>query len=167
MVVTSTETNLESVSMDLVADFDASVDQVWQLWADPDLLSRWWGPPSHVTTFEQFDFVPGGTATFVMNGPNEHVHRGWWRISDVSPPTGLEFVDGFADIDGNVSQDLPTSTVRVTLTERGEGTRMLITSQYQTREGFDLIVSQGMEAGWRLCVGQMDALLTEPVASPA
>ena len=34
--------------------------QVWQLWADPRLLERWWGPPSHPATVVEHDLRPGG-----------------------------------------------------------------------------------------------------------
>jgi hypothetical protein len=30
----------------LVAEFDAPIERVWQLWADPRQLERWWGPPT-------------------------------------------------------------------------------------------------------------------------
>ena len=44
--------------------------RVWQLWADPRLLERWWGPPGFPATFEHHDLTPGGTITYFMSGPD-------------------------------------------------------------------------------------------------
>ncbi len=38
--------------------------------ADPDHLVRWWGPKGFTNTFHEFDFRPGGTWRFVMQGPD-------------------------------------------------------------------------------------------------
>ena len=35
MSVTSVDKNLDSLTITLVADFDAPIERVWQLWADP------------------------------------------------------------------------------------------------------------------------------------
>ena len=39
-----------SRTMTLEAEFDASPERVWQLWADPRQLERWWGPPTYPAT---------------------------------------------------------------------------------------------------------------------
>jgi len=41
--VVSVEKDFDSLSLILVADFDAPIERVWQLWADPRQLERWWG----------------------------------------------------------------------------------------------------------------------------
>jgi uncharacterized protein YndB with AHSA1/START domain len=50
MSVTSIEKDYDRLTLTLVADFDAPIERVWQLWADPRQLERWWGPPSHRAT---------------------------------------------------------------------------------------------------------------------
>jgi uncharacterized protein YndB with AHSA1/START domain len=51
MTVISMDTNPEALSMTLVAEFDAGVERVWQLFEDPRQLERWWGPPTYPATF--------------------------------------------------------------------------------------------------------------------
>ena len=53
MSVTSVDTDYDNLTTTLVADFDAPIDEVWQLWADPRKLERWWGPPTYPATFEK------------------------------------------------------------------------------------------------------------------
>ena len=46
--------------MTITAEFDATVERSWQLWADPRQLERWWGPPTYPATVVEHDLVPGG-----------------------------------------------------------------------------------------------------------
>ena len=43
MPVTAVRKDAQSRTMTLEAEFDASPERVWQLWADPRQLERWWG----------------------------------------------------------------------------------------------------------------------------
>ena len=159
MPVTTVDKDLENLTMTLVAEFDSSVDRVWDLWADPRKLERWWGPPSHPATFERHDLTPGGEAAYFMTGPEGDRHHGWWRVVAVEPPGSLVFEDGFADDAGRPAESMPTSTTRVELTERDGRTRMEIRAQFQSREQMQQLLDMGMAEGLQQSVGQMDALL--------
>jgi uncharacterized protein YndB with AHSA1/START domain len=60
---------------------DAPQDRVFRAFADPTHLARWWGPNGFSSTFEVFEFWPGGIWRFAMHGPdgtnypNESVFR--------------------------------------------------------------------------------------------
>src|SRR5436309_14254209 len=98
--------------MTLIAEFEAPIGQVWELWSDRSKLERWLGPPTHPATIDEHDLTPGGEITFFMTGP-EGVSWGRWKISAVDPPTSLEFTDAFTDADGTPIADMPVSTFRV------------------------------------------------------
>jgi uncharacterized protein YndB with AHSA1/START domain len=159
MSVTSIDKDLDQLSITLIADFDAPMERVWQLWADPRLLERWWGPPSYPATVEQHELAPGGAVTYVMTGPEGDRHRGWWRVTSVDPPASLEFTDGFADDDGAPAAGMPVMTVRMRLIERDGGTRMELRSFFESREQMEQVLAMGALEGLREAVGQMDALL--------
>ena len=161
MSVTSVEKNLDSLTITLVADFDAPIERVWQLWADPRKLERWWGPPSYPATVEKYDLTPGGDVTYVMTGPDGDQPRGWWRVTSVNPPKSLEFTDGFANHDGTPNADMPITRVHMQLTEHGGGTRMELRSVFESREQMEQLVSMGVVEGLQQAVGQMDALLAD------
>lgn len=161
MTVTSVDKDFDNLTLTLIADFAAPIERVWRLWADPRQLERWWGPPTYPATVEQHDLAPGGEVTYFMTGPEGDTHRGWWQITSVTPPTTLEFTDGFADQDGKKATDLPVSTVRMQLTEHGGGTRMELRSAFDSREQMEQLMKMGAEEGLQEAVGQMDALLTE------
>ena len=161
MTVTSLEKNLDTLTLMLIADFDATPERVWQLWADPRLLERWWGPPTHPATFEDHNLTPGGSAAYFMTGPDGERYRGWWRITSVDPPKSLEFTAGFADEAGEPAAGMPVTAVHMQLAEHDGGTRMELRSVFDSREEMDQVLAMGVEEGLRLAVGQMDALLAD------
>jgi uncharacterized protein YndB with AHSA1/START domain len=61
--VTSVDTDYDNLTITLIADFDAPIEQVWDLWSDPRKLERWWSPPAYPATFETHNLTPGGEAT--------------------------------------------------------------------------------------------------------
>ena len=150
VTVTRVDKDYDRLTITFVADFDAPVERVWQLWADPRKLERWWGPPSYPATVEEHDLTPGGRVTYFMTGPDGHRHRGSWRITSVNAPKSLEFID---------SCEMPTSTVHVQLSETDGGTQMVVRSAFDSREQLDRSVELGSAEGLRLCLDQMDALL--------
>lgn len=159
MSVTSTDKDLDKLTFTLIADFDAPMERVWDLWADPRKLERWWGPPGYPATFERHDLTPGGEVAYYMTSPEGERYRGWWRIVSVDAPKALEFEDGFADEDGKPIADMPVSTARMQLTEHEGGTRMELRSGFESREQMDQIMEMGAAEGLEQAVGQMDALL--------
>jgi len=159
MSITSVDTDHDNLTITLVADFDAPIDQVWELWSDPRKLERWWGPPTYPATFEKHDLIPGREVTYSMTGPAGDRHYGVWRVTAVDPPTSLEFADVFADADGTPIADMPVSRVRVRLTERGSGTRMEMRSKFESREDLEKWLSTGTLEGQQQAIAQMDVLL--------
>ena len=69
MTVTGVRKNPETLTMTLDAEFDASLERVWQLWADPRKLERWWGPPTYPATVTAHDLRSGGRVEYHMTGP--------------------------------------------------------------------------------------------------
>ncbi|GAA2726074.1 SRPBCC domain-containing protein [Actinocorallia aurantiaca] len=159
MSVTDTRKDLENLTFTLIADFEAPVERVWRLWADPRRLERWWGPPAFPATVKEHDLTPGGDVAYFMTGAEGEQYHGWWRITSVEPPTSLEFVDGFADAEGKPDEDRPTTVIRVRLTARDGGTRMEMHSTFDSLEQMEQLIDMGMAEGMEQAVGQMDALL--------
>jgi uncharacterized protein YndB with AHSA1/START domain len=158
MSITSVDTDYDNLTITLIADFDAPIEQVWDLWSDPRKLERWWGPPTHPATFEKHDLTPGGEATYFMTGP-EGAMWGAWRVRAVDPPASLEFTNFFADTDGTPVADMPAFTVRVWLTERDDGTRMEMHVRFESGEDMERMVNMGTVDGLQRAVSQIDGLL--------
>jgi uncharacterized protein YndB with AHSA1/START domain len=159
LTVVRVDKDVDNLTLTVVAEFDAPVERVWQLWADPRQLERWWGPPTWPATVERHELTPGGEVRYFLTGPDGARSRGWWRITSVDAPRSLEFVDGFADQDGAPRDDLRTTTVRVRLAGSEGGTRMEIRSTFASLEHMEQVVELGAVEAFQLAVGQADALL--------
>jgi uncharacterized protein YndB with AHSA1/START domain len=160
MTVTNVQKDLDAHTMTVTCAYDAPIERVWELWADPRKLERWWGPPTYPATFVEHDFTPGGRASYFMTGPEGDRHHGWWEFLSIDPPHGLHVRDGFADESGSHNDDLPVSTFHVKLVEGPAGrTTMTITSAFASRESMQQLLEMGMEQGLSAALGQIDALL--------
>lgn len=162
MSVTDLKKDLEAGSLAVAAEYGATPEQVWELWANPRLLERWWGPPSHPATVTDHDLSPGGRVRYYMTGPDGEQYHGGWRVLAATPPRRLELEDFFADSDGNEDAGLPTSTSVVTISEKPGGkTEMVIVTRYSSPEDLSKVLEMGMEEGVLASLGQTDALLAE------
>jgi uncharacterized protein YndB with AHSA1/START domain len=159
MSIVSVEKDFDSLRLVLIAEFDAPIERVWQLWADPRQLERWWGPPSHPATVEHHRLATGGEVAYFMTGPAGEQSRGWWRVTSVDSPRSLEFTDGFANQDGTPNADTPTTDVQVRLTEQDGRTRMELRFMFDSTEHMEQLERWGAFDVFSQSVGQMDALL--------
>ena len=160
MTVTNVHKDPEAMTMTITAEFDAPVGRVWQLWEDPRQLERWWGPPTYPATVVDHDLTPGGGVSYFMTGPEGDQPHGWWRVTEVDAPRRLEFENGLADNTGVPNPDMPSMTVRVTLSEQPTGgTRMEIETAFPSLPAMEQFMSMGMEEGMTSAVSQMDGIL--------
>ena len=161
MTVVSVEKDLEELTLVLVAEFAAPVERVWQLWADPRQLERWWGPPDFPSTVERHELSPGGTVSYTMVGPAGETSRGWWQVRTVDPPRSLEFTDGFADASGAPNPAMPTTEARVRLAEHDGGTRMVLRFRFDSVKRMKQLEEWGAFEVFPQSVAQMDAVLAD------
>ncbi|TDW60564.1 SRPBCC family protein [Kribbella pratensis] len=159
MSVTSINKDFEALTLTLVADFEASTDKVWDLWADPRKLERWWGPPTHPATMVDHDLTPGGRVFYYMTSPEGEKFHGLWQFIAVDPPKSLEFVDAFANADGEIDGALPPYVAHLELTAHDGGTRMELRASFDTREQMDQLLGIQMDIGMEQAMSQIDALL--------
>jgi uncharacterized protein YndB with AHSA1/START domain len=168
MTVTAVRKDTDNLTMTLDAEFDASPERVWQLWADPRQLERWWGPPTYPATVTSHALRPGGRVEYHMTGPEGDEAHGYWEIVEADAPRRLVFRDGFANADGTPNSDMPLNEARVSIAEIGEGrTRMTIQTIFPDAAAMEQLIAMGMEEGLNEAVGQIDAILAEDAAARA
>ena len=162
MTVTAVRKDPETLTLVITAEFDASPERVWELWADPRQLERWWGPPTYPATFTRHDLAPGSRVQYHMTGPEGDQFSGYWDILETDPPHRLYVHDGFAHGDGTPNDELPRNEFRVTIHGAGDGrTRMSIVSRFPSTEAMEQLLAMGMEEGLTQAVGQIDSILAE------
>lgn len=163
MTVISTSTDPEALTLTLVAEFAAPVEQVWQVWADPRLLEAWYCPPDYPATFTTYEFVVGGTAEYHATGPDGTRYPGWWTITAIDAPRRLDYTDGFADADGR-RLDAPAATRNtVTLEPIPGGTRMTLLCRFDDLPHLKQLQAMGQDEGMVLAAAQIDDLLVRAI----
>lgn len=159
MPVIDVRHDLDNHRLIIVADFAASVERVWQIYADPRQLEKIWGPPEYPATVVDHDLRPGGRVTYFMTGPEGEKYAGYWDITSVDEPREFTFDDGFADLDFNPNPDLPVSKNVFTFTAHEDGTRSTFVSTYPSAEALQQVLDMGMVEGATAAINQIDGLL--------
>jgi uncharacterized protein YndB with AHSA1/START domain len=161
MTVTNIQKDVETFTLTVTARFDASPSRLWQIWADPRQLERWWGPPTFPATFVAHDLRDGGKSTYYMTGPEGDEYHGWWNILVVEPDCMLKFEDGFSTDTGEVVPDLPVTIATMTLAAISENqTEMICVSEFSSLEAMEELVEMGMIEGFVLALSQVPQVLT-------
>ena len=164
MPVTRVDKDLEALTLTITAEYNADPKQVWDLWADPRKLERWWGPPTYPCTFIEHDLSVGGEMLYKMVGQeNGDEHYGRWRILSVDAPNHIEVQDVFANDDGSANEELPSTKFDVQITELDGGptTRMEIISSFSSLEEMEQMIEMGAVEGITASAGQIDAILAD------
>ncbi|MHB8959555.1 MAG: SRPBCC family protein [Candidatus Limnocylindrales bacterium] len=168
MTVTAIRKDPETLSMTVDAEFDATPERVWELWADPRQLERWWGPPTYPATVTSHDLRAGGRVEYHMTGPGGDQPHGYWEVVEAKAPRRIVFRDGFADADGRPNTDMPMTEAHVTISRVDGGrTRMTIESHFPDTAAMEQFLAMGMEQGIREAVAQIDAIIAARTPSPA
>jgi uncharacterized protein YndB with AHSA1/START domain len=63
--------------------------KVFEAFARPERLTHWWGPNGFTSTFEIFEFRPGGRWKFVLHGPDGSNHPNEWVFLELHAPSKL------------------------------------------------------------------------------
>ena len=71
--------------------FHAPCEVVFNAWADPELLSQWWGPKDFRNTFHEFNFKSSGTWKFTMHSPDGQDYINTCIFEDIIKPERIVF----------------------------------------------------------------------------
>mgnify|MGYP002130496646 CR=1 FL=1 len=80
MPVTSIDRDPSALTLTITADFPVSRQRLWDAYADPRQLEKFWGPPGWPATFSRHDFTPGGFSHYDMTGPDGERSGGYWEF---------------------------------------------------------------------------------------
>jgi hypothetical protein len=109
---------------------------VFRAFAEPDHLTRWWGPEGFSSTFHECDFRPGGRWRFVLHGPDGKDYRNECVFTEIVAPERvvLDHVVGHHFV------------LTVTLAERGAQTEVGWCQVFDTAEECRRIAAVVIEA---------------------
>jgi uncharacterized protein YndB with AHSA1/START domain len=167
MPVTSVSSDADALTLTVIGDYPVPVERLWNAYEDPRQLERFWGPETWPATFTRHDMEVGGRSEYYMTGPDGTRARGWWRFVAVEPARRIELEDGFAHEDGSPNADMPSMRMVFTFEPTASGSRFTSVTTFPSVEAMRQVMEMGMEEGLRSAMGQLDAVLAEPVSQAA
>ncbi len=161
MPVTTVEKDLDALTMTVVADFPVPVRRLWDAYADPRQIEKFWGPPGWPATFTRHDVAVGGRSDYYMTGPDGERSGGYWEFLAVEPGRYFEVRDGFATPDGDRDAELPSMRMVYTFEPTDTGSRLTTRTFFPSLGELEQLLSMGMEEGLTAAMGQVDAVVTD------
>lgn len=159
MPVTDVTTDPEALTMTLTAEFAAPVERLWEAFTEPRELERFWGPPGYPATFTEFDLTAGGRARYRMTSPQGEQYHGVWEFLELDGPRSFTALDSFADENGEVLADMPTSRMVFAFEQIPAGSRLRNTTYFDSAEALEKVVAMGAVEGSTMAINQLDRVL--------
>lgn len=147
--------------------FNAPIDLVFELWTNPEHLSRWLPPTGFDMQFLKADITPGGKSFYVMSNAAGLKMYGRAEYLEMEKPSKIVYTQQFCDENENLSRHPMAPTWPATMltvvkfTEEGPDlTRVTVTSETHgaaTAEELQTFMDgrSGMTIGW---TGSFDKL---------
>ena len=117
--------------------FNAPPDIVFEAWARPELIMRWWTPKSFGITFVscEADVRTGGTYRFVFSHPAAEQPMAFFgRYLEVTPNSRIVWTN-------EEGADGPVSTV--TFEAQGDTTLLVLCERYPSKQALDEAIASG------------------------
>ena len=162
MPLTSVTKNVAKLTLTVVGDYPVSQQRLWDAFADPRQLERFWGPPFAPSTFTHHDFRVGGRSEYFLVLPDGGRWSGSWKFIVVNAISSFEALDG----EDNAEDENMPSGMKFTFETTPMGSRMTCVTRFSSMEAMQQS-ADGMEEGLRAAMPQLDALLAEPSTSDA
>lgn len=114
--------------------FDASREDVWNAFTQPEHLKHWWGTPGSSVEIAHHELRPGGLFHYCMRFPDGRAMWARFIFREVIPPERLVWLNGFSDEHGGLTRNpwvpgFPLETLNtVTLADQGGKTLLTITA---------------------------------------
>ena len=156
MPLTSVTKDAATLTLTVVGDYPVPQQRLWDAFADPRQLERFWGPPFAPATFTRHDFRVGGRAEYFLSLPDGKKWSGSWKFTAVNPIRSFEARDG----EDNAEDPNMPASMTFTFEATPTGSRFTSVTRFESVEAMEQS-SVGMEEGLRAAMPQLDVVLAE------
>jgi uncharacterized protein YndB with AHSA1/START domain len=162
MPVTAVLKDPEALTMTVVAEFAASRERVWEAYADPRQLERFWGWPEYPATFLRHDMYPGGQSVWFLQGPDGPTPHFVWHFVDVQPGRSFEARDGgMLDESGQPVEDGGPSRMVFEFADTETGCTVTTMTYFDSADALQRMIDMASDEELAGQVGRIDAVLAD------
>jgi uncharacterized protein YndB with AHSA1/START domain len=136
---------------------NAPREKVYRAWTEPELLKQWFAPKPYTTPIVEIDVRPGGSAYFVMRGPDGKDLPNHGVYLEVVPNERLVSTDAY--VKAWEPSEKPFMTLILTFEDEGGKTRYTARVRHWTVADREAHEKMGFHEGWGLCADQLEALV--------
>jgi len=139
---TTVEADPQLPTIRIVRDFDASPEQVFRAYVEPELVARWMGPNSTQTRIDAWQARTGGSYRFASWRDGAEIARFYGSFHEVRTDERIVWTFTYEGVPDGVALET------VTFTDLGDGrTRVTTLSVRDSLENRDAMLASGMEVG--------------------
>lgn len=129
---------------------------IWQAWADPRELEKWWTPHPVQTIVQKMELRPGGAFNTVIRLEDGTEFSGNGCFLDVVEHERIVFTDTLEE--GWKPSPEPFFTAIITLADHPEGTKYTARALHKDEADRQKHKDMGFEEGWGICIDQLGKL---------
>ncbi|MHA1992085.1 MAG: SRPBCC family protein [Candidatus Hodarchaeales archaeon] len=154
----SEQTNENTKELTLERVFNASPEQIFKMWTDPEHLAKWYGPKGITVADCKLDVRPGGKITIDMKMPNGAIYPSPGIFREIVENEKLVF-SLLSHYDENGEPQIEMLQT-VTLEEQDGKTKMIFNVvEVKTIEG--VVPLKGLDRAWGQSFDKLEEALAE------
>jgi uncharacterized protein YndB with AHSA1/START domain len=145
--------------------FNASREDVWNAFTQPEHLTHWWGPPGSSIEIARYELKAGGLFHYCMKLADNRLMWARFIFREIVEPERLAWLNGFSDKEGGLTRNpwvpgFPLETLNtVTFAARESKTLLTITvAPFNASDGETRIFEagvNGMKVGFGSCFNKL------------
>ncbi len=151
--------NKENSTVNVISEFSANIELVWDAWTNPEIIDQWWAPKPWRAQTKSMDFRAGGFWLYAMVGPENQQHWGRQDYEKVVLQKCFSGTDSFCDDNGTINAALPKTLFENVFSEANGKTIVTITSKYASLEMLEKIIEMGFKEGFTMALENLDQYL--------
>ncbi|MEO7924568.1 MAG: SRPBCC domain-containing protein [Chitinophagaceae bacterium] len=151
--------DLANKKINVVREFSAPIERVWEAWTVSEQLDQWWAPKPWKANTQEMDFREGGHWRYYMQGPEGERHYCRADYETIFPNKTYSGLDAFCDENGNINTEFPRMHWKVDFKPSEAGTKVEVEITFSKIEDLEKIVEMGFQEGFRMAHENLDELL--------
>ena len=140
-------TNVEKKDIVVSRTLNASIENAWNAWTDPELVMQWWAPDHFTSPSAKIDFREGGKSVVCMHSPADFGDQDMyssWEYTKIVPGQSIDFIHNLCDEQGNaidpvtigMPADFPKDMhMQITFKDVGDGQTEMTVRQFDWKVG--------------------------------
>jgi PhnB protein len=148
--------NKDNNTINVVREFAANLELVWDAWTKPEILDQWWAPKPYRAETKSMDFREGGTWLYAMISPENT--KQWCKndFHKIEHRKSFSGLDAFCDENGVTNREMPRTHWTNIFREKDDTTLVTITTTYESLADLEKIVAMGFEEGFTMALENLD-----------